>query len=335
MSIILATNNIADVGGNPIKDTTAGRFRSTHVGYGIATEGTSSHTPVATAEFKHAPVGGDVTWIHCKIWHSHNVGANNGTGAFWCAIRDASNALICDFDLDFSPDVHVTLFGASTVNYTPAGNRNPYNSVATIGDVDIKLTVSVATLTVEVYIDGGEYPYFNLTVANNGKTAPVFEEWRCFDWLDTNVTVRQVISEYIVADEDTRGLGLTDKFTLADGVNTWTGDVADLFDENVSTGMTADALGKRVTQAVTAYGGPGASVTRAVVITAYGDVDGADGDVRGAARANDQDFFTGNAGLKNGIPESRSVAFDTNPIDSSAWLEADFTDFEFGIEASS
>ena len=170
------------------------------------------------------------------------------------------------------------------------GQGTPW-ATGTIQDFDVHVDLSGNNIAVNVYLDKSSTATFSATAANtNGKTNPVVQRWRCFDWLHITHVARQTISDYIIADVDTRGMGYTDLLTLGVGnYAEWTGDVADNSDGSVESGLTADVVNKKVTLNVSAYGGP-AGVVRGLFLSAPVGVCAGVGDPRGTARECPMDF---------------------------------------------
>lgn len=331
MTILFASNSAADFGATNAPDTTSGRFRSTHVAHGFECVGDSG-SKFATVTVDHVAAAGDSTWIHCKIWHSGSCGGNNATGDFWFSCRDAAGDTLFYFSTDGVSGNRLLVIGDTTVTHS-IGQSTPWTNT-TIQDFDVHVDLSGGNITVSMYFDKSVSTTFTASAANTGgKTNPVTQIWRCFDWQNTNVTARHVTSEYIVADVDTRGMALTDLLTLGAGnYAEWTGAVADISDGSIESGLTADAISKKITRNVSAYGGPAGTVL-GVFLGAHGAVSGAVGDLRGVARKATTDFFSAGAGVNSVRPTPNLIPFLLNPDTASAWATTEFVDYEFGVES--
>ncbi len=331
MTILFASNSAVDFLATDAPDTTAGRFRATHVGHGFTCSG-DEVDKFATVTVEHAAVSGTSTWIHCKIWHNNGLGGNNATGDFWFRCIDAQGRTLFYFTTSGVSGNQLWVTGDTNV-LDGIGQGTPW-ATGTIQDFDVHVDLSGNNIAVNVYLDKSSTATFSATAANtNGKTNPVVQRWRCFDWLNITHVARQTISEYIIADVDTRGMGYTDLLTLGVGnYAEWTGDVADISDGSVESGLTADVVNKKVTLNVSAYGGP-AGVVLGIFLSAHGGVSGAVGDLRGIARKGTTDFFSAGVNANAGRPKPNLMKFLTNPDTTNAWATTEFVDFEFGVES--
>ncbi len=332
MTILFASNDPADFSGGYIKNTTAGRFRATHVAHAFESGGDAAPTEAFTQN--NPAAAGDITWYHVQMWHNDSCGGNNATGKFWCTGYDAAGKRIFTFDCGGTGGVAMRVYGSSTVSHIPNGQNTPWPSVSTLMDWDLKVDLSGSDIVVSLYRDQSSTPYFTATATNNGKTNPVALVWQAYDWENSGSNWHQVGSEFIVADEDTRGMGLSNLFTYAAGAHSdWVGDAADLSDEDAETGMTVDTTGQKVSRAIATYGGPASTLVRGVFLQLRAGVSGAVGDLRGLARESAVDYVTADAGVPAARTTGVLVGFDDDPDTETGWDTADLTNFEFGVES--
>lgn len=336
------SNNPADFGGGAYKTTRAGSFRSSRVSHAIEMHGTAG-TMQTRAIHGFAPVAGSVTWVHAQVGffgssHSAPQDHSNADGNMLFAARDASGAIVAEFTV-LNGKLRIRAYGSSTADSADYSLTNLSSS--TLYALDVKIDLSSGNIAVEAYlsaVDASALPILSVSVANSAtpRTSPVQLEWRVYDLADhSSHTAYQQISEVMVGDEDTRGLGLTDLMTFGAGTHAdWVGDPAGLTDASDATGVSTATLGAKVSRAVSAYGGPASVAVRGLFIPARGSAEA--GDVRAFLRdvagAMDHAAATG-YGLPAGAIGYGLAEFAVNPATGLPWDTGDLTGIEYGLEA--
>ena len=330
MSILFITNRIHDVivSGTGVITTDPTLFFSDHVSYGIQTSG-SSTAAINSIDVYHKETSTDTTWIHAVVAFDVSHFGNNADGTIMFRCFDSADNAIFEFDLRDGL-ARISVFGTSQVNFTISGQVA--NGIPGPTTFDVKIVMG-ANITVTVYRDGGTVPIAEATAAANGQGSPAREQWRCFDWTNAGSNFIQTISEIIIADEDTRGLFMTDKFTMAAGeLEQWDGDVADIADELVTTLISNTKIHQQFPRAIAAYTGPDSALVRGLFSTVYCNFVTA-GDIRMIATKDEEKYFTGKFGVVS-AQKPFTVGFENNPIASTPWNTSEFTGFEFGIEST-
>lgn len=330
MSILFTSNRIHDVivSGTGVVTTNATLFFSGHVGSGIQTKGSSSQ--IDAFDIYHKETATDTTWIHAVVAFDREHTGSNGTGTIMFRCFDVNDNSIFEFDIN-SGTARISVFGTSQINDNISGQIG--NGIPGPTTFDVKIVMD-ANITVIVYRDGGAVPIAEATAVRNGQGMPAREKWRCWDWRNSGSNYTQTTSEMIIADEDTRGLFMTDKFTMAAGaLEQWNGNVSNIADGSTSTLISATEINLKFTRAISAYTGPSSALVRGLFSTVYCNFVTA-GDIRMIATKDNEEYFTGKFGVIS-AQKPFTVGFDTNPIASTPWNTSEFTDFEIGIKSIS
>lgn len=330
MSILFATNRIHDavvIAGAAVETTDSNLFFASHVGSGMQTKGSAS--TIDTLEFRHKETATDTTWLHSVVAFDRHHGGANGDGTIMFVCRDAADNTIFFFDI-LNGGALISVSGTSTVTDSLAGGAAEVIPGPTTFDVKIVMDTNIS---VTVYRNGGSNPIAAAVAVRNGQGMPARQQWRASDWANSGTNYTQTTSEIIVADEDTRGLFLTDKFTMAAGeLEEWTGDVADVADEVITTLISTTEIDKRFTRAISAYTGPSSALVRGLFSTAFCNFVTA-GDMRMIATKDEEEYFTGKFGVV-AAQLAFTAGFETNPIASTPWNTSEFTGFEVGIKST-
>lgn len=335
MALMFVSNNLADFGGNFVSSTTAGKHRSSRVSSSVITHGNFGTHETGLVSF--APVSGNVTYIHAQVALSGGAPTPNNSsadGELYCDVFDGNGNRILGFDV-LNGDVVLNVFGATTGSQT---RDNWIHGGQDIQALDIMIDLSGGDINVKAWtgaVDSDAVPDWDITVANTGtvKIAPIKVEWRVWRISNQLESFWQHISEMIVADEDTRGWGLTDLITYGAGDHSdWNGDVTTLTDQDNETGINTQTIGDKVSRKIATYTGPASSSIRAVVLATRVSAQGITGDVRQLLRSGTTDYPGANLGASSSLGYDLTEWVD-NPETSVPWDTADLTDFNFGLEA--
>jgi hypothetical protein len=336
------SNNIADFSGGAVKTTRAGSYRADRVSGAIEMSGNAT-APNNLATHSFAPVPGPVTWCHARVGffgssYSAPYAHSNADGALFFEARDAGGAMVFDFTL-VDGSLRLRAYGSSTAS--SAGYSLTNLSSVSLYALDVRCDLTGGNITLDAWLgaaDGNAPPVLSISVANSAapKTNPVQLTWRAYDAADhSSHVVYQQVSEVMVGDEDTRGLGLTDLMTFGAGTHAaWVGDPEGLADASDATGVSTATLGAKVSRAVSTYGGPASVAVRGLFIPARGSAEA--GDVRAFLRdiagAADHAAPAG-YGLPAGAIGYGLAEFALNPATGLPWDTGDLTGIEYGLEA--
>ncbi len=323
MAIVFASNSIADFVGAVIS-TTASRRRTAYVARSFEQKGSGSF--ITNSAFTQiSPVAGDVTWIHfqyAKTWPFQN-GSSDGSAVL--ELRSVTDTLILDFDMQ-DGNLRIRLFGSSTLVVNVTGKMD-----GTFMAVDLKIDLTT-DISVELFIDGvSKYNESQAWTSSPGNPGRIF--WRIFDATDFG-TISQYVSELIVADEDTTGMGLAEMVPNAAGnYGEWQGDHAATGDSETGTGVSTDAINQKLSSDLSTSIGPSSSALRALVVNTKASVRGGTvGELRNFLRIDGTDYNGADMGADGDIKNHITV-WDTNPDTASDWDTTDFSGVEIGIES--
>jgi hypothetical protein len=323
MTILMATNDIIDFPGATI-NADAGKFQAGNVPHalmvanGNAGVGTTSWTVIPQAS-------GDIVWIHFIAYFD---AANQlGDGTLLFELYDTAGAKIMDFDLLVGvPDLLV--YGSTTETVSALSHFTQDKLIP----IDVRVDITAPNIVVDLYRDN--VLWISNTVTNNGKLKPEALLWKTFDLTAGNITDWLYVSEFIVADEDTRGMRLAEMTPSGAGnYSQWVGNHVETGDDDLSTGASSDTTGQKLSSTQTAYGGPATSAMRAVVVkNTVSTRGGVVNDIRNFVRISATDYNGAGLGVGEGIT-LLSTVWDQNPNTSADWGSADLAAIEIGVES--
>lgn len=340
MTFRFVSNNAADFNGGAYQTARANSYRTSRVSGAIEMTG-DNDDPITYAEHSFAAVAGDVTWIHAQVaLQASNIfpGHGDSDGDLYCEAYDANADKLFQLDV-VNGSTRLLVFGDTTGSQTFTNDIHAGD--LTRKAIDIKVDLSGGNLHVQVFrnaTDGTAVPVWDVSVANTGaKGNPTRVRWRSSGTHFNSNSIFQQISEVMVGDEDTRGLGLTDLFSYGAGTHTaWGGDPAGLSDNDQETGVSTGSAGAKVSRTVSGYTGPTGVTVRGVFLPAHGKLVSILGDVRAFLR-NTTSGTQYDAAAAYGFDETLKagdlVEFANNPETAAQWNDSEFTDFEIGLEA--
>jgi len=320
MTIVFASNDASDFPGATVV-TTAGDFRSDYVSE--AFEVSNGNTGLLTSSWTLFPeVSGNVTWIHFQFKKDANTGGVNGDGStMFQAFDDAGNVVFA-IDID-NGGTRIFIAGIAGTNM---GDRIGKSLKA----IDFMCDTTGANCTVEMYVAGALVRTETQTSSDGN---PIALYWRSFDHDNSGTEAHETVSEFIVADEDTRNLGLTIMTPNAVGNHTaWNGNHVETGDSDLGTGAIADSTGLKLSSDMTAYAGPATAGLFALVVNNNASTRGVVGDLRNFLRISSTDYNGAAMGVGETIKNHITV-FNTNPATTDTWDSADIDGVEVGIES--
>lgn len=279
-------------------------------------------TSSESATVQHDQVAGDTTWYHFRYAQSNVSTSYDGNVLY---IRTPTNDNIARMVIDngqpfFSADGDTTV---STSTFLISG--------ATVYSVDVSVQVTPTQIVVSGYFNNvlvGTATAANttglkpnpdrVTISNSDSAASVY------------------YSECIVADEDTRGFRLRELRPQSFGVDqAWSGDVNDIVDDDLATGVSTETTGARVNFGVSNLENiSSGDIVNRVVAQTY-----AQRGETGLTRINHY-FRYPDATTEDGSDITVTTdgvwyltEFADNPKTAAAWVPADFAGIQLGIRA--
>lgn len=321
MTIVFASNDQADFPGSQVV-TTAGRFRAAYVSEAFRVSDGDSGGLDYSSWSNFPEVAGTVTWIHFQYWKNTNIEGTNGDGETLFSAYASDGTRIFRWNIN-NGNINLLINGVTGPNF---GDK-----IGTgIKAIDIMVDTTGSTMVVQLYVEG-------VLVMNRSETSsegnPIALNWRAYDHSNSNIFVQETVSEFIVADEDTRGLGLAIMTpTGAGNHSAWIGDHVETGDGDLGTGAVAKSVGLKLSSTMDAYAGPATSAMRALVVKNVASTRGSVGDLRNFVRISSTDYDGSAMGVGETIKSYLSV-FDTNPDTTDPWASADFASTEIGTES--
>ena len=319
-NILFASNNVSHWPLS-ISSTLATTFDATRVPYSLKLAYLEG---IQSPEF--APAAGTVTWIHFRIWANGRF--SNDTGPL-LRVFDANNNKLIELDK------HQT-FGEFEIGLKVYSNGTPTTkdkasiplNIGTMNSIDMKITVGAASMDGKLYINGGLAATGNFANNDGNYTNPVqFSLHAAF--ADTDGF--QYMSEILVADDDTRNGRLSLLRPIAEGGETdWVGVVAELADDDPTSGMTTILANQRQTLTLGPY--TGASNVSSLVVSTQ-SVAGANApqNLRHTVRMGAVNYDSVADIPLGAVLEYKMTDFQINPATSIPWVAGDLSTLEIGF----
>ena len=244
-NIVFASNNIAHF---PLSESgsVADTFDATRVPYAISLTGYDTiHGPEFT------PVTGDDTWFHFRFY-ADDIDTSLGTSLISGYLDDGE--LLFDIrKKTSSSSMRATVKvdnGSTDVSVDTTNSWTLYK----VNTCDVKVTVTSLLIEVSLYINSALSATATLNSNPNARTAPV--RFSLSDAMNDVSTAVTHFSEIIVADGDTRNARLDLLRPVSTGAHEeWTGNLADIADDDPTSGLTAITGGLRQTAGLSTYTG--------------------------------------------------------------------------------
>jgi hypothetical protein len=318
--ILFVSNNISHW---PLSRSSslAGSFDSTRVPYSIALNYAES---IASPEFPPVSAG-TVTWIHFRTYVD---GLSINDELHMLRVFDANQNLLCQVN---KLDSVLTYF----LELKAYDNANPKNQVAgfpinksVLNSIDVKIDVAAGYVKTSLYINGGLAAVSDWATNSAGYGVPThFALGAAF----SSAGGSHYFSEVLVSDSDTRNVRMSLLRPVASGGETdWVGVVAELADDDPTSGMTTTAANQRQTLTLGAYAGA-SNISSVVVASQTMAGAGAPQNLRHTVRMS-----TINYDGPTDIPLSEVLQYDItdfqiNPATSLPWVAADLATLEVGF----
>ena len=327
MTIVFASNDI-NAFPSALINTVASKRRTAYVSEAFEVANGSEQGdfwPPNSVRTNFPEVSGNVTWIHfqgTKVTAESTSSAADGRaiGEFF----DSLGARICFIDVNNGLWI-LNVDGNASAGFTGPMGAN------TLRAIDIKIDTTGSNTVFELYSD--QVLIKSHTAASSlGNPVSIF--WVMRDLVGFAQETHFVISEFIVADEDTRDFGLSDMTPDATGNHTaWSGDHVETGAVDLGRLAHVTTTGQKLSSGLSSFAGPASSALKALVVTNYASVRGGTvGDIRNFLRINSTDYDGVAFGVGEAVQPFINV-FLTNPDTASDWDTTDFSGVEIGIES--
>lgn len=263
-------------------------------------------------------------WIHFKMYATGF--AVGDTGFLWNVI-DSRGEVIAQLDLVSQSNVANRVRVGDNGTFTDGGDFGPM-PLSTLTDVDIHIQINSGGNNVLTYYHGGAL-VSTVSRAWGSATGIVG-----FILANSDTGGRTNLSEFMVADEDTRGLRLA---TLepdgAGGETDWTGTFNEVLERADGRAIHDITNGNRSSFTLSAYGGPASpTAVRGVFTQLYAG--------GGGTGPNNVDPFLRISAVNYDSGDNHSVTANqplisewaNDPATAAAWLTTAFALLEAGVE---
>ena len=321
MTILWCSNDMADWSG-VVKYTSSAYRDTTRVPYAMSMNDTNMYRALQD----HAVPSGTTVWYHA---HVRGVGAATAAGedGYVATVYDDSDNALARWAL-VDGKLAVEVSGDGSTFETKVAHVTQTLSGTLLQFIDLKVDVTGSDVTATLYHDGVEMATDTVT---NSASLGVPSRW---DWTlnDAHPGNGITFSEFIVADVDTRGMRLSMLQPTTAGDNTdWSGAVADLADDDASTGMTSDTATDRQSMNFDTYNG-GDSIVAVIPVAQIALGANAPTKAQVGVRISSTDYDgtdTTLAGYRTRVEE----VFLLDPSDSGAWTAVKVNACQLQIEA--
>lgn len=320
MAILFCGTTRKDFSTSGAQETTTSYLDSNFVGEGVYLDN-SEMMGVALPSAKNE------LWIG---WTEHviSVGGSSADGLRFRINGDDGKQIITQDGNNFALNYDVSTTGTNQTGSSPQHLDQALSTNRMNLHVQFDLASS-GVVTMWLYRNGGLYYYESASLSSHTSSGMQYIEWRHNTWVDF------VISEVIIADEDTRGLRLVPLDADAAGTHSdFTGDYTAFGSAYNDKGALGAANGDRESWSVEAYPGPSnPSGIHSVNVCAQA-YHGASGpaNLQGFLRVGGTDYDAASQAPDNG--QHLNFSWTTNPADSNPWETTDLvTGVEAGVEA--
>ena len=318
MSVIAAFNCINDYSPTLGTTTSGAYFDTTRVDYGMVLSDNVSYVQLDP----HTESSVDATWYHFGLWY--DTGGVNDTGGFFQWV-DASNDVICGFDITDGYGFYPRVYGDTTVTGAKVAMTQALHSL------DVKITVTASDITMDVYVAKVLASTATVTNATASKGKPVKLNPTMADVIYSS-GFAFVISEVIVAETDTRDMRMKKREMDADGFHVdFVGGYENVADENETTFVVAAANGEQSSFTMPAYSS--ASSIVAVVLSARAAKHGTTpANMRQGFRIGGVDYDGDQVAAGDNL-ENKIAVFENNPATSLPWTDTEISGAEAMLKA--
>lgn len=334
MAILRVANEPADFDGCGLSyNTTSGRFDSAYVRSCVLGTGYGTSCALEFASVTEA-------WLNFRGWQAGNAGSF-GTAAPAAFVGVNTNAgmrfrvVAHDFS---SGDRGLRLQSYTGTTATALGTAwtDAYPLPASAAtEITVYFKVHSSTGKFDVYRNGSQIlTYTGDTTLSSAVSG--FTGFTVYAW-DNATTYLQAFSEFIVADEDTRGMRLKRMTVDAAGGNTaWTGAYTDIDDTSVND---ADGISSATTSQEVSFGtdcsASGTGTWKALVVSARAGkgTSGPSTLDMGVKTTGNAAQYPANKALTGGLKPVQAV-LATNPYTSAAWTNSDLNAVELALRSA-
>lgn len=334
MAILRVANEPPDFDGCGLTyNTTSGRFDSAYVRSCVIGTGIGTACALEIASTTEA-------WLNFRGWQAANNGSfSNSNPAVFISVNTNAGVRFRVAAFDFgAADRGMRLQSYTGTTATTLGTQwtDAYPlPAATATEITVYFKVHATTGKFDVYRNGALIlSYTGDTTLSSAVSS--FTGFTIYAW-DNASTYLQAFSEFIIADEDTRGMRLKRLTVDAAGDNTaWTGAYTDIDDTAVND---ADGISSTTASQEVSFGtdvsASGTGTWKALVVSARA-AKGTSGPATldmGVKTSGNAAQYPVSKSLTGGLKPQQAV-LTTNPYTSSAWTNAELNAVQLALRSA-
>lgn len=322
-NIVFASNNLVHW---PLSESSSdtNTFDATRVPYSLQV---AENQSMSSIEF--LPVAGDVTWIHFRMYFTQAIDGNFQSYSFPLikVFDENANLLLAMNKISyFDPLWQLRIYVYHDSGSINGDQQFPFNQ-SKMNTVDIRYEKTGALINLKLYVNGGLAKEIEYTGTNSFGKPVAMQIGAAF----AKGANQQHVSEFIVADDDTRNARLNLlRPTATGGESAWVGIATDLADNDPTSGMTSITAEERQTLQLSAYVGAG-NLSSLVISTVALAGANAPQNIRHTVRM-DTTNYDGPTDLPLGTTLKYGLTdFQINPALGIPWTSADLGSLEMGF----
>lgn len=253
MAVLYASNSLIHFGGSPTTNTNTANFDDTKYDYAI----TVPDDFILSQQFPHDESSVDLTVYQWDYKVSLN--STGGEDGYFMDWRDSSGNLIARIEM-INGTYAIQVIGNSIVTDSFSG----FISAASINKMKVRITVNATEVSAELFVNGAIASSATVSNTNGASGKPVLMNFALSDSINGN---EGYASGILVTEEDIGNLGFVKLKAASIGTDAdLTGTASNVSDDNLLTGVIADATNERISFNMETFSG--ANLIRSYVTSA-------------------------------------------------------------------
>lgn len=319
VKMLFASNNIIHFPTSTALST-AGTFSPTRVPYSIGLRNNQVvHSPIFT------PSSVEDTWFHFKLYPGTI--SYDGGGLLFSGYDEENRLLfaLSKTTNDFSPNINLKVYNGNTVLNI---NSSFPLTAGIMNNIDIKHTVNLVSISVDLYVNGGLAATLSFGTNPNSYGKP--DKFRLSTGFTSGTSVYSLFSEFFVTETDSRNgkLHLL-RPTGAGALNDWVGSLATLVDEDPASGITTIEPNALQTTMLTPYVGP-SNISNVAIITSTSRGINSPTKLKHLLRVSGVNYESVELPVDPSL-QYNITDFAINPATSLPWVSSDLSAIETGF----
>jgi len=318
MAVLYASNSLIHFGGSPTSDGNASNFDTSKYDYAIII---NDDTTLAQ-QFPHDESSTDITVYQ---W-DYKVPINSGSSedGYFMDWRDTGGNLVSRIDV-LNGTFAIKAYGNSVVT----DSYSSFISAASINKMKVTLTVTATDVTASLVINGAFITSATVSNTNGNVGKPVTMN---FAYIDSINGGPGYASGILVTEEDIGNLGFVKLKAASIGTDAdLVGTVANVSDDNLLTGVIADATNEKISFNMETFSG--ANLIKSYVTSAVLSAgESAPSNYRFYLLIGGVQYPGATQSINSNTTQFVREEWTTDPSDGLPWTEAKINAAQVGIE---